>query len=60
MFKKNIVTLEYILEKAPQKFVIEGEAVFSRNLFLEQLMYTEDIYDKEKTALASIIKEYWD
>ncbi|MGI1689920.1 nucleotidyl transferase AbiEii/AbiGii toxin family protein [Thermoanaerobacter uzonensis] len=59
LLKKNIVTLEYILEKAPQKFVIEGEAVFSRKLFLEQLMYTEDIYDKE-TALASIIGEKLD
>ncbi len=59
LLMKNIVTLEYILEKAPQKFVIEGEAVFSRKLFLEQLMYTEDIYDKE-TALASIIGEKLD
>jgi len=37
-------------------FVIEGESVFSKKLFLEQLMYTEDIIDKE-TALISVIGE---
>ena len=56
LLKKGIVNLEYILEKAPQKFVIEGESVFSKKLFLEQLMYTEDIIDKE-TALISVIGE---
>jgi len=56
LLKKGIVTLEYILEKAPQKFVIEGEPVFSKKLFLEQLIYTEDIIDKE-TALISVIGE---
>lgn len=54
LFKKGIVNLEYILEKAPQKFVIEGEPVFSKKLFLEQLMYTEDLINKE-TALISVI-----
>jgi len=54
LLKNGIVNLEYILEKAPQKFVIEGEPVFSKKLFLEQLMYTEDLIDKE-TALISII-----
>ncbi|AZT91469.1 hypothetical protein ELD05_13135 [Caldicellulosiruptor changbaiensis] len=56
LLKKGIVTLEYILEKAPQKFVIEGEPVFSKKLFLEQLMYTDDLIDKE-TALISVIGE---
>ncbi|HHW58106.1 MAG TPA: nucleotidyl transferase AbiEii/AbiGii toxin family protein [Clostridia bacterium] len=59
LLRNNIVTLEYILEKAPQKFVIEGEVVFSKKLFLEQLMYTEDIYDKE-TSLASIVSKKLD
>lgn len=54
LLKNGIVNLEYILEKAPQKFVIEGKPVFSKKLFLEQLMYTEDLIDKE-TALISII-----
>ncbi|MGB9860156.1 MAG: hypothetical protein ACPLQP_09505, partial [Moorellaceae bacterium] len=48
------VTIEYILEKAPEKFVIEGEAVFSKKLFLEQLVYTEDVRDKEAT-LATVL-----
>lgn len=56
LLQRGIVSLEYILEKAPQKFVIEGELVFSKRLFLEQLIYTEDIIDKE-TALISVIGE---
>ncbi|WP_238524934.1 nucleotidyl transferase AbiEii/AbiGii toxin family protein [Caldicellulosiruptor owensensis] len=32
-YRDYIVNLECILEKAPQKFVIEGELVFSKKLF---------------------------
>jgi len=56
LLKKGIVTMEYILRKAPEKFVIDGEVVFSPKLFLSQLTYTEDVPDKEET-LASVIGE---
>lgn len=56
LLKTNTVTIECILDKAMQKFVIDGEMVFSKKMFLEQLSYTGDIEDKE-TILATIIGE---
>lgn len=45
---------KYVLRKAPEKFVIDEEVVFSPKLFLSQLTYTEDVPDEEET-LASVI-----
>jgi len=47
LLKRRIVTLEYIITEAPRKFVLEGETLFSPKLFLEQLVYTEDLPDRE-------------
>jgi len=55
LLKSGKVNIEYILEKAPEKFVIEGETVFSKKLFLEQVVYAEDIHDKE-AALAAVLE----
>ncbi|QSZ28318.1 nucleotidyl transferase AbiEii/AbiGii toxin family protein [Aceticella autotrophica] len=54
LLKTNTVTIEYILTKAPQKFIIDNEIVFSRKMFLQQLSYTKDIDDKE-TALSTVL-----
>ncbi len=54
LLKTGTVSIKYILEKAPKKFVIDGEPVFSPKLFLEQLAYTGDILDKE-SALDTLI-----
>ncbi|MQL53492.1 hypothetical protein GFC01_14735 [Desulfofundulus thermobenzoicus] len=54
LLKSGKATIEYILEKAPGKFVIENETVFSKKLFLEQLGYTGDISDKE-AALTTVL-----
>lgn len=56
LLKKGLVTLDYILEKGPKKFVIAGENIFSPKLFLEQLVYTKDIEDKE-AAIATLCEE---
>lgn len=53
LLRSGKVTIKYILERAPQKFVIEGETIFSKKLFLEQLTYTGDLCDKE-AALATV------
>ncbi len=47
LLKKGLVTLEEIIRLAAEKFTIGGERVFSARLFLEQLVYTKDIEDKE-------------
>ncbi len=56
LLKTGAVTIKYIPEKAPKKFVISGEPLFSPKLFLERLAYTEDISDKE-SALDTLIGE---
>lgn len=47
LLKENMVTLEDIIRKASGKFIVGGEMVFSARLFLEQLVYTKDLEDKE-------------
>lgn len=44
---RGVITLKEILLEAKKKFVLKGEALFSPKLFLEQLVYTDDIEDKE-------------
>ena len=46
LLKKRITTLESIIKDCREKFILEGESVFSGKLFLQQLSYTEDIHDK--------------
>ncbi len=54
LLKAGVTSLEYILEHALQKFVLRGENLFSPRLFLEQLVYTKDIPDREQ-ALQMIL-----
>lgn len=54
LLKTGQVTVEYILTNAPRKFTINGETVFSIKLFLEQLVYTDDIQDKD-VVLATLL-----
>lgn len=56
LLKKGLVTLEEIIRLAPEKFAIGGERVFSVRLFLEQLVYTRDVEDKE-IAVNLILEE---
>ena len=50
LLKLGVVTLPEIVANAARKFVIESETVFSPKLFLEQLVYTEDVEDKDASA----------
>lgn len=56
LLKKGLVTLEEIIRLAAEKFTIGGERVFPARLFLEQLVYTKDIEDKE-IAVNLILEE---
>ncbi len=54
ILRLGVTSLEYILKHAPNKFVFRGEKLFSPRLFLEQLVYTKDIPDREQ-ALQMIL-----
>lgn len=56
VLKSKAATLEYILDKAPEKFTLRGEVLFSTRLFLEQMVYTGDTPDREH-ALNLILGE---
>jgi hypothetical protein len=56
LFKRRFVGIKYILEEAPRKFMIGKETVFSPKLFLQQLVYTRDIQDKE-AAIDTLLGE---
>jgi len=56
LLKKGLVTLNEIIRLAAEKFTVGGERVFSARLFLEQLVYTKDIEDKE-IAVNLILEE---
>ncbi len=56
ILRSGVTSLEYILKHAPQKFVLRGEQLFSPRLFLEQLVYTKDIPDREQ-ALQMILRD---
>lgn len=56
LLKHRLVSIKYILEKASKKFMIDKETVFSPKLFLQQLVYTRDIEDKE-AAIDTLLGE---
>ncbi|MEW6540757.1 MAG: hypothetical protein AB1402_03950 [Bacillota bacterium] len=56
VLKSGAATLEHILQHAPGKFTLHGEALFSARLFLEQLVYTKDVPDREQ-ALNLVLNE---
>ncbi|MHB8986072.1 MAG: nucleotidyl transferase AbiEii/AbiGii toxin family protein [Eubacteriales bacterium] len=47
LLEKGITTIEEIIQQAFIKFTIDGEPLFSPKLFLEQLVYTEDLEDRD-------------
>lgn len=49
LLTQNIINIKRIIKECGQKYVLEGETVFSGKLFLQQLKYTEDIHDKKET-----------
>jgi hypothetical protein len=57
LLKEGMVSLEYILAQAPRKFTLAGECLFSGRLFLEQLVYTKDIPDREEAVHMLICPE---
>ena len=54
LLRMGKVTLDYILKKAQQKYNTGGEILFSPKLFLQQLVYTKDVKDKD-VALQSVL-----
>jgi hypothetical protein len=54
LLRMGKVTLDYILKKAQQKYNARGEILFSPKLFLQQLVYTKDVKDKD-VALQSVL-----
>lgn len=56
LLKRKIVTLDDIIQDATTKFTIAGENVFSTKLFLQQLIYTDDVEDKD-AAIDLIVDE---
>lgn len=52
LLKDGHVSLDYIHKKAPPKFLLKHESVFSMRLFLQQLVYTADTGSLEEKASA--------
>lgn len=57
LLQKELVSLEYIMTNSPHKFTFEGETLFSPRLFLEQLVFFEDLPDR-KAALDMVHGRY--
>ncbi len=49
LLSRNITSITRIISECGQKYILEGEKIFSAKLFLQQLKYTEDIGDKKET-----------
>ncbi len=47
LLSKGITSIEEIMLKAPLKFKAGNEPLFSSRLFLEQLVYTDDLEDRD-------------
>lgn len=47
LLSKGITSIEEIIQKAPLKFRAGNEPLFSPRLFLEQLVYTDDLEDRD-------------
>lgn len=45
MITNGGVPLEEVIAAAKSRFVLDGEPVFSERMFLQQLVYTEDVED---------------
>jgi hypothetical protein len=51
---KGGASLDQIISAATSRFVLDGESVFSERMFLQQLVYTEDLEDKESLATIGV------
>lgn len=49
LLHRRIVSLNDIIEDSLAKFTVDGNTVFSTKLFLQQLVYTSDLRDKDAT-----------
>lgn len=47
LLERQHTTIEEIVREGQRKFAWQGEGLFNPRLFLEQLVYTEDLEDKE-------------
>lgn len=47
LLEEQHTTIEEIVREGQRKFVLKGEGLFNPRIFLEQLVYTEDLEDKE-------------
>ena len=56
IFRSTGISLDSLVRDCERKFVLGGQRVFSTKLFLEQLVYTEDIQDRD-AALRLLPKE---
>lgn len=48
----GVSSLDGLLRDAEEVFVLEGAPLFDRHLFLQQIVYTDDLIDKESAAKA--------
>ncbi len=48
LIKNRHTNLEHIINACSEKYVVEKEKIFSGKLFLQQLVYTEDVTDKNE------------
>jgi len=55
LLTQGVITLEGIIAGASQKFVLNDGPLFTSRLFLEQLVYTEDLEDKD--AVLNMVME---
>jgi len=51
---KGTVSLDQVISAAKSRFVLDGESMFSERMFLQQLVYTEDLEDKESLATIGV------
>lgn len=59
LLEQGVVNLGEIIEQAKKVFRLGGEEQFSERLFLQQLVYTADLEDREE-AVALLVNPGWD
>lgn len=60
ILRSGEVSLEQIVHDAQSVLVLDGEAVFSTRIFLCQLVYTDDVTDKEASIRSLYHREDFD
>lgn len=54
LIRMGILSIDTIIKEAQEVFVLDGEKLFSPKLFLQQLLYTEDLEDRD-----AVVKQLW-